>query len=156
MELITTMLAAPGEESVSALLDDDSTVFWVDWREDDADIVSYCEGLLQTGSLASEWVNANTPVGVDLYISHKGKRLRVPLVIGPEDRHITLCALNEVLAPDFEVRFCIDSNGNDTLAFLPLPTAKWKELESTYGETVDSHFHKLTKSPNVFTDELPY
>lgn len=46
-----------------------------------------------------------------------------------DDRHITICLLNEALAPDYEVRFCIDSNGSDKLAFLPLPTSTWQEME---------------------------
>jgi hypothetical protein len=75
--------------------------------------------------------------------------------MGPEDRHITLCSLNEALKPDYEVRFCIDSNGSDTLSFLPLPTSTWKDLEANYGEAVGQRFYQLKDRPNLFTDPFP-
>lgn len=103
INLITAVLESPGKEKIRALLDDDTTVFWVDWREDEADIVRYCEAVLQTGSLTAEQVRAATPRGSELFISCNGKRVRAPLINGPEDRHIALCALNQVLAPDYEV-----------------------------------------------------
>jgi hypothetical protein len=154
--LITAALESDDETAIDALLEDDQTVFWVDWREDDSDIVGYCEGVLQTGSLTAELVEVDTPIGCDLFISYGGQRIRVPFINGPEDRHITLCALNQALAPDFEVRFCIDSNGSDTLAFLPLPVAKWAELEQRHGAAVSRHFYRFADRPNLFTDSLPF
>jgi hypothetical protein len=154
--LITAVLESSSEEAIRALLDANDTVFWVDWREDEGDIVEYCESVLQTGSLTSEQVDADTPRGSDLYISYNGKRIRAPLICGAEDRHIALCALNEVLTPDYEIRFCIDSNGSDTLAFLPLPAGQWSELEQRYGAAVRRHFYRLAERPNVFTDPLPF
>ena len=153
--LVTAVLESSAEAAIRALLENDGTVFWVDWREDEADIVRYCEGVLQTGNLTAEWVRAATPQSSDLLISFNGRRLRAPLTNGHEDRHIALCTLNQVLAPDYEVRLCIDSNGSDTLAFLPLPTERWSELEQRYGVAVSRHFYRLTERPNVFTDPFP-
>ncbi len=152
---ITAVLESATEAAIRALFDDDKTVFWVDWREDEGDIVRYCESVLQTGSLTAEWIRAATPRGRDLYISYGGRRIRVPLINGDEDRHITLCVLNGALAPDYEVRFCIGSNGSDTLAFLPLPAVQWAELEQRYGAGVGRHFYRLAERPNIFTDPLP-
>ncbi|WP_228277599.1 hypothetical protein [Acinetobacter dispersus] len=39
------------------------------------------------------------------------------------DRDTTLKALNQILQPDYEIRFCMASDGSDTLAFLPLPSS---------------------------------
>ena len=156
IDLITAVLESPSKERIRALFDDDTTVFWVDWREGEGDIVRYCEAVLQTGSLTAEQVRAATPRGSDLFISHGGRRIRAPLINGYEDRHIALCALNQVLAPDYEVRFCIDSNGSDTLAFLPLPSTKWVELEQRYGGAVSQHFYRFAERPNLFTDALPF
>ena|SRR5437870_237142 len=154
--VITAALESPSKETIRALFDDDDTIFWVDWREDEADIVSYCETVLRTGSLTAEWARAATSRGSALFISYSGRRIRAPLRNGYEDRHIALCALNQVLAPDYEVRFCIDSNGSDTLAFLPLPSARWAELEQRYGPAVSRHFYRLAEHPNIFTDPLPF
>ena len=156
INLITAVLESASKERIRALFDDDTTVFWVDWREGEGDIVRYCEAVLQTGSLTAEQVCAATPRGSDLFISFNGRRIRAPLINGPEDRHIALCALNQVLAPDYEIRFCIDSNGSDTLAFLPLSAARWAELEQKYGVAVSRHFYRFAERPNLFTDSLPF
>ena len=157
INFITAVLESASKETIRALFDDDATIFWVDWREDEADIVRYCETVLRTGSLTAEWVRAaTTPRGSDLFISYSGKRIRAPLINGDEDRHIALHALNQALAPDYEVRFCIDSTGSDTLAFLPLPWATWGQLEDRYGAAVSRHFYRLTERPNLFTDSLPF
>ncbi len=156
IDLITAVLESPSKERIRALLDDDTTVFWIDWREGEGDIVRYCEAVLQTGDLHAEQVRAATPRGSDLFISYKGKRIRAPLINGFEDRHIALCTLNQVLGPDYEVRFCIPSNGSDTLAFLPLPSPKWRELEQRYGATVSRLFYRFAERPNLFTEPLPF
>jgi hypothetical protein len=156
INLITNVLESGDKAAIRALFEDDSTVFWVDWKEGEGDIVRYCEAVLKTGSLTAEWVRADTPRGRDLYISYDGRRIRAPLINGYEDRHIALCALNQALAPEYELRFCIDSNGSDTLAFVPLSAATWTELEQRYGAAVSRHFYRLTERPNLFTDALPF
>jgi hypothetical protein len=94
--------------------------------------------------------------GFEIYVRYKDKRIKVPLTVSPADRHITICSLNEALAPDYEVRFCINSNGSDTLAFLPLPTSTWAELEEGYGERVGQRFYKIASRPNPFTEALEF
>jgi len=155
-ELIIRAIESPTEEAIDALLEDDETVFAVDWREGDGDIVDYCESILQTGSLSAEYVDADNEAGIDLYIQYKNKRVKAPLVIGVEDRHITIVTLNKILSPDFEIRMCIDSSDGDTLLFIPLPCKVWRELEAFYGEKVAKRFYQLRDRPNVFTDELPF
>src|SRR3954453_22376254 len=100
-DLITAVLESASKENIRALFDDDTTVFWVDWREGEGDIVKYCEAVLQTGNLTYEWIRAATPSGSDLFINYGARRIRAPLINGYEDRHIALCALNQALAPDY-------------------------------------------------------
>src|SRR5690348_17546844 len=99
IELLTAVLESADKETIHALLEDAATVFWVDHHEDDCSIIEYCEAVLQTGSLTAEWVRTATPRGGDLIISYRERRIRAPLKNGQEDRHITLCALNQALAP---------------------------------------------------------
>ena len=156
LELITQVLQSPNDTAVRALLEANDTVFWVDWREEDDAIVGYCEDILQTGSLAAELVEVDTENGYEIHITFQGKRAKVPLTYSPQDRHITLYALNQILAPDYEVRFCIASNGSDTLAFLPLPSSQWQKLEAAHGDRLAEHFCRLAPKPNLFTDPLPF
>lgn len=149
---VEQLLFAGSKEAVRVLLADQDSVFLVDWREEDDAIVGYCEGVLQTGDLAAELVEIEADPGFEIHISHRGQRVKVPLVVGPEDRHITLHTLNELLKPAFEIRVCVDSNGSDTLAFLPLPAADWAALERCFGEMVAKHFRRIEQRPNLFTD----
>ena len=43
-----------GGEAVDALLADDETVFWVDWRQEDETIADDCEAVLRTGKIRGE------------------------------------------------------------------------------------------------------
>jgi hypothetical protein len=149
---VDNLLQSPSKDSISALLEDQATVFLVDGHEEDDAIVEYCESVLGTGSLTAELNNVDTDLGIEIHISYAGKRVRVPLSGGPEDRHITLLTLNKVLAPDYEIRVCVDSNGSDTLAFLPLLSTDWSALDARYGHRVEAHFRRIEDHPNLFTE----
>jgi hypothetical protein len=153
---VTAVLESPTEEAVHALLDDDASVFWIDWRQEDETIAESCESVLQTGRLSGELVEVESDEGYEVWLQFGGRRERVPLSHSGDDRHITLCALNRVLSPEYEVRFCIDSNGSDTLAFLPLTCEQWAEFERRYGAAVGRRFYRLSERPNLFTDPLPF
>jgi hypothetical protein len=153
---VIAVLVSPSGDDIRALLDDDRTVFWIDWRHQDETIADDCDAVLQTGQLSGELVEVDSDAGYEVYLQYRDRRVKVPLNYSGDDRHITLCALNRVLAPDYEVRFCIDSNGGDTLAFLPLRCEQWAELERRYGEAVGRRFYRLAERPNLFTDRLPF
>ena len=156
IDLIHKYLADPNDDNTQSLLDAEDTVFWVDWREEDDVIVEYCESILKTGHLKGAFVDIEDDPGFRLEIEYGGNCTIVPLVMGPEDRHITLCTLNSVIGNDFEIRFCIASQGGDTLAFLPLPHSVWGELETNYPEALAASFGKLTAEPNLFTQGWGY
>src|SRR6476620_12415117 len=100
LDLVIAVLEDPSEQAVSALLEDNETVFWIDWRHEDDAIPNDCESILQTGQLAGELVNVESDPGFEIYVRYKDKRLKVPLTVSAADRHITICSLNEALAPD--------------------------------------------------------
>jgi hypothetical protein len=145
---IRSLIENPGADAVvEALCEDDASSFAVDWREEDADIPRYCEGVLATGMLSADWEDDQ------LFIQFGQKRVRVPLTSSVADRHITLVALNEVLHPDFEVRHVVASSGSDTLTCVPLSAADWLALERQYGsDKVRAAFGVIRKSPNLFTE----
>ncbi|MEM1099702.1 MAG: hypothetical protein AAGH92_13050 [Planctomycetota bacterium] len=150
---VLELLSSPSPESLEAMLDDESAVFWVDWRQEDDTIPEACERVLNTGALSGELVEIDADPDFEVYIAYKRERIKVPLVVGLEDRHITLHTLNKALSPDYEIRFCADSSGSDTLAFIPLATQDWKRLESQYGSEVEKRFRPIQAKPNLFTDQ---
>jgi hypothetical protein len=120
--------------------------FAVDWREDDADIVAYCAEVLQLDSLTAEWR------GEDLFITFDDREVRVPLLMDVADRHITICTLNDVLSPNYEVRFLLFSHGCDTGGFAALSLADWRELEKANAAVVAENFLDPRKLPNLMTE----
>jgi hypothetical protein len=155
---IVRFLENPDFEAFRVLWSDDKASFAVDWREPDDDIIGYCESVLQTGCLSAENAEADNECD-DLYINYRGTRTKVPLACNGGDRHVTLCALNDVLAPDYQIRWIVISHGSDTLGFVPLPSGAWRSLESRYPQQVAENFLDPRPLPNLFTvfvdDDLP-
>jgi hypothetical protein len=120
--------------------------FAVDWREDDADIVRYCAGRLGLESLSAEWRDDG------LVVDFEGREVPVPLKIDFADRHITICSLNDILTPNYEIRFLVFSHGSDTLGFAALSLADWRELEKANPTAVSENFIDPRKLPNLFTE----
>ena len=136
-----------GEDSpLSQIWEDENEdlAYWVDWREEDDLIPGYCEEVLNTGCLSAECVDIEEEPGFAVDITYKGKVTRVPLVVGAADRPITMFTLNQVLAPDYEVRYLRASLCTDGWCCVPLPTAGWQELEQEYGNKVDWAFTRIT------------
>lgn len=124
-------------------------VFWIDWCEDNADIVHYSEKLLHTGKLTYERV-VNNERGVDLYIIYGDKK---SLVVMETDDSCdpTIIALNEILQPDYEIRMWMESIGSDTLGFIFLTPDEWSALEQQFGlENVKEYFMSITADTKIF------
>src|SRR5688572_10408848 len=99
LESIKQMLELPTDDVFQALIKTENIVLWVDWRGEDDDIIKDCESIIQTGSLSAEVIEVDSDGGFELYISYKDGRLKVPLTYSLQDRHITICSLNEILCP---------------------------------------------------------
>jgi len=149
-ETIRHLIATPGKESYKMLYGGNETsksFFWIDWREREEEIVYGCESVLKTGVLSDE------RSGERLFITYRDVRIEVPLTQSPEDRHITLLALNELLFPDYEVRLTMATACEDTAALAPLTCAEWEQLEAEYGaDAVSRAFHRLQKHPILFKE----
>ncbi|ALN83069.1 putative integron gene cassette protein [Lysobacter antibioticus] len=156
--VLTLLQVTDAEDAYQAIVDDEFVdegqpcVFWVDWREDEQDIVLYVESILRTGSLHSEVVECGSELGYEMYISLFDRREQVPLVGDVADRHHALVTLNRILHPEHEIRWCVDSDGSDTLAFVVLPNSAWMEAEEQFPDAVRRRFGKIYGRPNLFTD----
>jgi len=126
-------------------------LMWVDWREEDDAIIRYCEDILHTGSLSAVVNDSDNKLGFDVVISYKGEKHIVAYPGKGADRNTTIITLNKVISPDYEIRFCEESDGSDTLAFLPLSSVQWDELENEFGaKKVNSLFPKISKDSKLF------
>jgi hypothetical protein len=116
------------------------------WREDDAEIIRCCAVSLDLPSVTAAWRDE------DLFIIFDGREVRVPLQVDVADRHITICALNDLLSLKFEIRFLIFSHGSDTLGFAALSVADWRGLEKANPSVVAENFIDPRKLPNLMTE----
>ena len=126
---------------------DQPVMLWIDHREDDEDIAKNCESILKTGDLDSWWADDDT---LDLIIRFRGTHHRIVYPNDYADRDTTIIALNRIIQPDYELRYCTASDGGDTGAFLPATRAEWDKLEKRFPrgvgrlfEPIDNHFKKM-------------
>jgi len=144
-DTVSSLLVTPSEGTLDRLFNDAQTVFWVDFRAEETEVIEACERVLATGDLSFQLD------GESLSINRNGTSNVVPLTFSLADRHIVILCLNKLLAPDYEIRFCIASNGMDTLAFVPLSVNRWLELEAEH-KHLNEHFAVIHNYPNLFVD----
>lgn len=76
-----------------------------------------------------------------LWFEYKGITVEVPLVGDRDDNIIAIHSLSQLVKPDSEIRFCLDSRGSSEIAFVALASEDWKILEKEFDiETVGHRF----------------
>ncbi len=144
LEIIEAYLDAGQEEDyIDFIAGRTDLVMEVDWREHDEDIIQYCEDILKTKQLSAICVDADNAQGFELTIQFQSKQLKVDYRDDGADRDTTIIYLNQILQPEYEIRFCQASHGADTLAFLPLSQKSWRYLERQWGSQLDEYFVKI-------------
>ncbi|NTG51694.1 hypothetical protein G6M04_30320 [Agrobacterium rhizogenes] len=127
--------------------DTDDIILWVDWGEEDDRIVSECARILGLDGLSARFVEHGDAISLE--VTRDGRVTMVDYD-GPADRDMTLLALDRALRPDYELRYCVESGGSDTAAFLPLFSADWKRLERDYPDAVRRRFAQLSPDTPIF------
>ena len=82
MVLIEKLISEPTEETIELLFEDDTEVFWVDWREDDSVLADYCESIVNSKKLSSFWEDDK------LIIKYGDASKEVPLTQSSADRQL--------------------------------------------------------------------
>ena len=137
-----------GEVTFSQLSESDDVLLWVDWRQPDDEIVTMCEGLIKSGELSAECVPHEETE--DLLISMGARQVKVAYPAPEADRDTTLSTLNQVIGPAYEMRFVVESDGSDTLAFLPLRASEWAALEQASPSAVAQRFRTISPGDVFF------
>ena len=97
---------------------DSEAIIWIDWREDDEDVVNYFNDMMDE-PIDIQTVNNGKLYGDDIVLQKGDKELLIPY--GDEkDRDVTIKYFNDFVQPDYEVRWFTESLGNDTLGFTVL------------------------------------
>ncbi len=127
--------------------DSDDIVLWVDWREEDDAIVNNCAAILGLGGLYARFVEKGDAVLLE--IARDG-RVTMLDYGGDANRDATLLLLADVLRPHYDLRYCRQSDGSDTAAFLPLKREDWVTLEREYPDKVAILFATISAETPIF------
>ena len=128
---------------------DSEAIIWIDWREDDEDVVRYFNDMMDE-PIDIQTVSNGKPYGDDIVLQKGDKELQIPY--GDEkDRDVTIKYFNDFVQPDYEVRWFTESLGNDTLGFTVLSGAEWAKLDDEFGaDTVRYYFEPIDFESDMF------
>ena len=84
---------------------DSEAIIWIDWREDDEDVVNYFNDMMDE-PIDIQTVNNGKLYGDDIVLQKGDKELLIPY--GDEkDRDVTIKYFNDFVQPDYEVRWLL-------------------------------------------------
>ena len=129
---------------------DSEAIIWIDWREDDEDVVRYFNDMMDE-PIDIKTVSNGKAYGDDIVLQKGDKELLIPY--GDEkDRDVTIKYFNDFVQPDYEVRWFVESLGNDTLGFTVLSGAEWANLDDEFGaDTVRYYFEPIDFESDMFS-----
>ena len=132
---------------------DSEAIIWIDWREDDEDVVNYFNDMMDE-PIDIQTVNNGKPYGDDIVLQKGDNELLIPY--GDEkDRDVTIKYFNDFVQSDYEVRWFTESLGNDTLGFTVLSGAEWAKLNDEFGaDTVRYYFEPINLESNMFNLDM--
>ena len=132
---------------------DSEAIIWIDWREDDEDVVNYFNDMMDE-PIDIQTVSNGKSYGDDIVLQKGDKELLIPY--GDEkERDVTIKYFNEFVKPDYEVRWFTESLGNDTLGFTVLSGAEWAKLKDEFGaDTVRYYFEPINLESNMFNLDM--
>ena len=128
---------------------DSEAIIWIDWREDDEDVVNYFNDMMDE-PIDIQTVSNGKSYGDDIVLQKGDNELLIPY--GDEkDRDVTIKYFNDFVQPDYEVRWFTESLGNDTLGFTVLSGAEWAKLDDEFGaDTVRYYFEPINFESDLF------
>ena len=128
---------------------DSEAISWIDWREDDEDVVNYFNDMMDE-SIDIKTVSNGKAYGDDIVLQKGDKELQIPYV-DEQDRDVTIKYFNDFVKPDYEVRWFTESLGNDTLGFTVLSGTEWAKLNDEFGaDVVRYYFEPIDFESDMF------
>jgi hypothetical protein len=156
LQPIIHVLRHSSDEDVVEQFFEHELLIWIDWREDEGDIIQYFNDRLpESDQIKCEIIDIDKPRGVDIVLSSNDQKLKIPFADDRTDRDSAIRAMQEMIAPRYQIRWFMESLGNDTLAYLLLSTVQWTELEKQFGkEKLEFHFQPITSESIMFSLDM--
>jgi hypothetical protein len=103
--------------------------------------------------LLDEW--RDTESGQEQSLRYRGRKRIVPCKFSREDDAILIHTIDQLVGEDTPLRFCTDTSGSSTVAFLALRAEDWAALENEFGkERVAYRFLPLANDVDQFIEEV--
>ncbi len=145
-EVIKRFLENPsGEEEIF----ESETLIFVDWREYDEDIVTYFNEKLDN-KIEVKLIDNGEDYGEDIVLRRDSKELRIPYENNIMERDVTIKYLNEFIRPEYQIRWFLETLGNDTLGFALLSLEEWNLLEKEFANKVQDYFLEINLDSLMF------
>ena len=156
LQPIIHVLQHSADEDVVEQFFEHEPLIWIDWREDEGDIIQYFNGQLpESDQIKCEIIDIDKPRGVDIVLSSNDRKHTIPFADDRTDRDSAIRAMQEMIAPRYQIRWFMESLGNDTLAYLLLSTEQWTELENQFSkEKLEFYFQPVTNESNMFSLDM--
>lgn len=117
---------------------DSEVIIWIDWREYDEDIIRYFNDMMED-RLEIQMLDNGKQYGEDIVIIKHQEKLQIPYE-EKMDRDTTIRYLNDFIKPKYDIRWFVESLGNDTLGFVLMRHDEWQMLEETFGQSKLGYF----------------
>ncbi len=124
-------------------------IVWIDWREYDEDIIEYFNRRMED-KLEIQLQNNAQPYGDDIILIKGQEKRQIPYK-EKMDRDTTIKQLNDFIKPQYEIRWYLESLGNDTLGFVLMKSEEWNILEEKFTKSrLDYYFSPIGLESKMF------
>ena len=86
----------------------------------------------------------------DIILKRDSKELRIPYENNIMERDVTIKYLNEFIKPEYQIRWFLETLGNDTLGFVLLSFEEWNLLEKEFANKVQDYFLEINLDSSMF------
>ena len=145
-EVIKRFLENPSDEEE---IFESETLIFVDWREYDEDIIRYFNEKIDN-KIEVKLINNGKDYGEDIILKRDSKELRIPYENNIMERDVTIKYLNEFIRPEYQIRWFLETLGNDTLGFALLSLEEWNLLEKEFANKVQDYFLEINLDSSMF------
>ncbi len=145
----SAVLQHPPKSYSDAIFDDEAKIIWVDWREEAEIIVGYIRDKIGESKLTATVSDADNDWGYEVAVMLGDELRTITPELGFDAQHATLNAVDELVSPEFQIRFVSDTNGADTIGIVIESCGDWDALYQKYGRRLNEHFCPIREVPDL-------
>ncbi len=133
----------------SSIFADEENILWVDWRQCEDEIVASLSARLGLPELTCNIEDDSNEHGYRVVITYRENSITVDPAGELDTRHATLNAVDELVAPEHEIRYALDTEGGDSIGIAAGSVFDWQTLLNLHGTSVDERFCPVRQLPDL-------